>query len=166
MRKFQLVVISITLLTGVFWSTESAACKRKKKRKAKQTEVVQAKPVASEDSVVVVRNPGVIDPVGLDSIKRVKSELKRKTQLVVSFISMGTGIDGQAHAKFKSAIENFNKKNKCKLIYDVKTWGREGERDYCFSNNDEKLMTAFNSEISTLFKDNRRVFVEKNKPCR
>jgi len=53
-------------------------------------------------------------------------------RLKVSFISIGQGINFEATKYFPKVIEEFNKKHKVKLSYELIPWGREGEFNYCF----------------------------------
>lgn len=73
MKRSQLFGISVLLFLSTFLLTTEASsfCRKKKKRKTNTTEA--SKPI---DSVRVVREPGVMDPVSLDSIKAVKNKQK------------------------------------------------------------------------------------------
>lgn len=57
-----------------------------------------------------------------------------KCYLKASFISMASGPDNKSIEKLKAEINAFQKAEKVELIYEIKPWGREGERDYCFSS--------------------------------
>jgi hypothetical protein len=52
--------------------------------------------------------------------------------VIISFISMASGIDQKIKAKVDTAIAEFCKKNKVTIKPEIIPWGREGERDYNF----------------------------------
>jgi hypothetical protein len=58
-----------------------------------------------------------------------KQGTEKKSRLIVSFKSIGAGIDTDAQAKMEKFVKEHPKKPK----YDVYGWGREGETDYAFS---------------------------------
>ncbi len=39
---------------------------------------------------------------------------------------------GVANNELDKFVQNFVKNNECKINSEMKTWGREGEKDYCF----------------------------------
>jgi hypothetical protein len=51
-----------------------------------------------------------------------------KYRLVISFYSIGQGINTNKHEKFQAFLTNYSPKIK----YESVKWGREGEIDYCF----------------------------------
>lgn len=53
----------------------------------------------------------------------------KKHRFIVSFFSIGTGVDTDAYTKF----ENFVKNHPSKPAYDSYRWGREGEVDIVFN---------------------------------
>lgn len=163
MKKYLLYANIILLAVIIFTSTQSCACKKKKSKKAKITNTNQS--VNNQDTVRVVRAPGVKNQKELDSIKN--SRVKELTaQIVINFVSLGGGIDANARNIFMNAIKSFEAKNNCKLKYQSKSRGREGEIEYCFIENDSKLIHTFFVEIKEKMNNNRRVFVEENSICR
>jgi hypothetical protein len=54
------------------------------------------------------------------------------SRFVVSFYSIGTGVNGIAKEKFDAFILKFNKDNGVILAVQSTNWGREGEVDLCF----------------------------------
>lgn len=53
----------------------------------------------------------------------------KKHRFIISFFSIGTGVDTDAYTKF----ENFVKNHPSKPAYDSYRWGREGEVDIVFN---------------------------------
>ena len=59
-------------------------------------------------------------------------------RFIVSFISIGTGVDGDAFNK----LEKFIKEHPKKPAFEQKRWGREGEVDFMFSLKEFKTMKS------------------------
>jgi len=59
--------------------------------------------------------------------KNVQSD--KKHRFIVSFFSIGTGLDTDAYTKFESFVKN----HPSKPVYDSYRWGREGEVDIVFN---------------------------------
>lgn len=53
-------------------------------------------------------------------------------RFIASFISKGAGIDSKSNDAILSYINSYNNQNNIVLKYDVVSWGKEGEKDYCF----------------------------------
>jgi hypothetical protein len=102
-----------------------------------------------------------------DSLKKDLMDQKRMTSaLVVSFISMSSGIDAKSAMQLETMIVEFNKKNNANLQYDKKMWGREGERDYCIFSPNADWVKQFTTSVKKAFDGNRLIFVKENTPCR
>ncbi|MBS1586097.1 MAG: hypothetical protein JSS82_11205 [Bacteroidetes bacterium] len=85
--------------------------------------------------------------------------------LVLSFYSIGSGINGGEFAEVHDAIERYNKKYAPKLKFSEKQWGMGGEHNICFPPHKGGHFKQF---ISTLEKQCRvyeHVRVAKNVPC-
>ncbi len=84
-------------------------------------------------------------------------------KVLVSFYSIGAGIDIEAHDKFKEFLMNSHPK----LVYEEAAWGREGEVDYCFrlfDMNKEDQQT-FITDLKKIAEKSDRMRVEEDKPC-
>lgn len=86
----------------------------------------------------------------------------KKYRLVVSFYSIGEGIDLSAHEKFETLLKNHSPKIK----YEAVRWGREGEVDYCMnlaelSAEQQKDFVESVKRVVT-----RHINVLENAPCR
>ncbi|MBU3661287.1 MAG: hypothetical protein FGM14_15560 [Flavobacteriales bacterium] len=60
-----------------------------------------------------------------------KSEILQINNIKVSFISIGSGIEKTGIQKLESLISDFEQSNQLELFVSVKSWGKEGEKDYC-----------------------------------
>lgn len=59
-------------------------------------------------------------------------------RFVVSFISIGSGIDKKAKSQYEQFLKDFELKNNVTISYEKKYWGREGEINFCFMLNELK----------------------------
>jgi hypothetical protein len=148
---FLLCVVSLT-----------ADAKRKKRKKKKAKTAVVTSTIKA-DSSKVVPLPGT--NTNVNPIKEDNKNIKL-AQLVVSFASMGAGIDAKAKQTFTDHITWFNEKHHCELMYDKKSWGREGEMDFCFYGNNEILMPILYKELKEKLANGTKVFVKQNFPCK
>ncbi|MFT5952909.1 MAG: LmbE family N-acetylglucosaminyl deacetylase [Bacteroidia bacterium] len=87
-----------------------------------------------------------------------------QSRLIVSFYSPGNGIDHKALALFSTEILSKNKN----ITYSTVSWGREGERDYCFplAELSAEEQVAFIEEVNTLLGSVKRVHILQNQECR
>jgi predicted RND superfamily exporter protein len=131
-------LLLLASLICILFSNDALCQKRKKKRKKSKSSIRQ----------------------------RTKAKTSKPSLLVVSFISIGSGIDYKQIPVFENDIKEFNKKDTCKLTYSTKNWGREGERDYCLSFKDSICMKNYLSTAADKFKDNERILFKENAECR
>lgn len=84
-------------------------------------------------------------------------------RLIISFISIGTGIDANAHEAIKKFIDEHPKKPLAETYH----WGREGEIDYCLQLKElsSKEQKAFVEEVKKLAGKSDRVQFSENAPC-
>ncbi len=82
-------------------------------------------------------------------------------RLKVSFISYGGGINGPVKKDFEVFIKDWGKSH-APIAYSVKPWGREGERDYCFSLGElnDKEIEVFLKEVKAKFDGKDRVLIK------
>lgn len=81
----------------------------------------------------------------------------------IRFISYGTGIDYRQKAVLDSLISHHI--SACPIEYSKKSWGREGEVDYCFSGLDLDCEKIFYSDVSKNMVFKERVLLEKGAGC-
>lgn len=86
-----------------------------------------------------------------------------KYRLIISFISKGTGTDGEKRLAILDYIEKHPKKPANKSIY----WGREGETDYCLSLTElsKSEQTTFVNEVKKIAGTSDRIFISENTEC-
>jgi hypothetical protein len=89
-------------------------------------------------------------------------------RLIVSFISIGEGIDSKARQSLDSMLNSWKEKKNKEIIAEMMPWGREGEVDYCFKLNElsAQEQTDLVNEVMTAFKGNSLVQISENQPAR
>ena len=99
--------------------------------------------------------------------KTQKMQQNNTYSLVVSFISIGQGVDQKAIEQYNEFIAQFEKENNVKINLEKVPWGREGEVDYCIdlTGLDKKTAEKFSTKTEELLSKNNLVKVEKNAPC-
>lgn len=82
---------------------------------------------------------------------------------IVSFISIGAGIDRNMQKEFKSFLHT----KYPHISYEVSPAGYEGEGDYCFDLSDlsEKEQAAFREESIKLLAKSRLVEISEQENC-
>ena len=86
--------------------------------------------------------------------------------LVISFYSIGTGVNGEAYDNVLAAIKKHNKQNHTRLRYEEIHWGREGERDLCFPAQNSRNFKLFIKQMEQKCAAYEHVRLAKNTPCR
>jgi len=164
MRQYRLYILSILFLVSCIFLAQDTFAKKKKKRckKAKTTQVVKI-----DSTMKVIPAPGVPNQSEFDSMKNAKMNLKlQQSALVVSFISLSSGIDMKSAKALENDIIEFKKKNECDLRYELKPWGREGERDYCIFSPDMSCLDNFAKLVKSKYGDNSKIFIKEKSECR
>ena len=88
-------------------------------------------------------------------------------EVIISFFSIGEGIDRKSLEGFHNYVSSFNQSEKSKIVFDEVHWGREGEVDFCFNllELNKGQQTKFIFGLKELMKNNKLVHIEENKPC-
>jgi hypothetical protein len=83
----------------------------------------------------------------------------QKDKLIVSFISIGAGIDYKAKDRLFLFVEEFQHQHKVELDVAIKSWGREGEMDCTCDLNKltKKQCKVFVEKIEEMFSGNNLV---------
>ncbi len=86
-------------------------------------------------------------------------------RVIVSFVSFGGGIDGASYKEMQNIINAENQK-KCEIQYRIISWGREGEKDFCFPSQNANCIDNLLKQIKAKFQGNTRVVITENVACR
>jgi hypothetical protein len=154
-------LLLLFLLLAITFNADARRKKRKKKNAPVEKTVapVQVNKVDSS----AFKNAKANTQITTNS--KPQEEIKL-AQLVVSFASMGAGIDAKARQQFLEHLTWFNTKHNIELMYDKKNWGREGEVDYCFYGNNGILIPMLYKELSEKLAGAKKVFIKQNFPCK
>jgi hypothetical protein len=87
--------------------------------------------------------------IGL-ALKAKEIKQTHQDKLVISFISIGTGIDYKAKDQLLLIVKEFEIQYQIELAVSVKNWGREGEVDYVY-------------DLTLLTKKQCKEFIQKTK---
>ena len=84
---------------------------------------------------------------------------------VVSFYSIGQGIDGKVNDEFVKFLDTYP--NPVKIKYEPKHWGREGETDYCLALNELSApqQAEFVKKANELLAKSKLVHIKENAQC-
>ena len=87
--------------------------------------------------------------------------------LVVSFYSIGSGIDRPVAQEFDYLVKDFQEQFGEDFIAERVSWGREGEVDYCIQLGKLKKasLDSFKSRADLILKKTDRVHSKENAPC-
>lgn len=85
-------------------------------------------------------------------------------RLIVSFYSIGTGVNSAAVQQLEAFVKKYETKNKVSVPYTPVRWGREGEVDYCFmlSEMSAPQQIAFIAETKALLKGAEHIHFKEN----
>jgi len=101
-----------------------------------------------------------------DNIKETKPS--DSYSLVITFFSIGAGVDYKTKKLFDEWTINFEQKIGKKVLIESYPWGREGEVDLCISTNnlsaDQKK--EFINESKKLLSNSKLVRLEENVKCK
>ncbi len=121
-------LLALSLLLGIL-----TGCKSKENR-SNNTDEPHAKTETPALPVTSVTD----DKTGNNESTPVAEEKKKEENqansirnLVVSFYSIGSGIDYKSAEKFEQFLNTFTLENGSKPVYEKIGWGREGEIDFC-----------------------------------
>jgi hypothetical protein len=88
--------------------------------------------------------------------------------LIVSFYSIGQGIDRGQKEKLMAYLQESEKKEGQKIEYSEVHWGREGETDFCFplKGFSDKQVTDFIKGVKQALNTAEHVHFLQNQVCR
>lgn len=112
----------ILLISGIICLN---SCKQNKSLATIETKVEKQDAQTSESPVT--NKVEVVD----EPTSKPKSNESGIKNLVISFYSIGSGIDLDAARKFDAWIASYKTSSGQPIVYEKIGWGREGEIDYC-----------------------------------
>lgn len=160
MKTLHSITFAIALLSAGCGSTKNTSQKETASEPA-PAPIQAPAPVASEEAAPVVAPPA-------NGEREPQTDPKETVyRLIISFISIGEGTDGDARQLMDNLLGIWAEHNQVTLKYDSFPWGREGEVDYCFRLNElnTELQDAFVSEMREVMKDRNLIQITENQKC-
>ena len=121
----------------------------------------------SETAAPTPNNSQTADDNSMNFEKNTADSQNQNYRLIVSFISIGEGIDPKGREMLDNKVKSWDSEKGEPVQMEIVPWGREGEADFCFSLKEltPKEQEAFVKEIKTMYKDNSLVQITENQPC-
>ncbi len=126
------------------------------------------KAITSNDSISEKNNKSIVKTSDKKTVEPSESASKNIGDVLISFISVGAGINSIALKQLEDFLNEFEKKNSIKIKFSKITYGREGETDYCFDLSALKsdIRNMFISKSKELLNKSEHVNYLENKSCR
>jgi hypothetical protein len=130
MKSTYHTLLALSLLLNIL-----TGCKSKENRNNNAAEPLTKEETPSTPAPPVTDNKTVNDVNQPNAEDKKKESIQENTikNLVVSFYSIGSGIDYKSAEKFEQFLSTFTLDNGSKPVYEKIGWGREGEIDYCIT---------------------------------
>ena len=160
-------VIAIVILLPFALFNFNCSGSKKTSKNAEQTSVANANNAgehnSNKENSSVSKNENKVSENNNST-----SQEKKLFRFTVSFISKGAGIDFQMRQKYDAFINDFETRNKTKIIVNKASWGREGEIDYCieFTDLKKEVIESFISESKAVLNTSDRINIGENTRCR
>jgi len=162
-----ILIISIILLM-----TNCKSSKNKETSEKITTSTEQkVNPIPTEIPVEVKTEVATIPANLNEENKSNKPEIKIDStiySLVVSFYSIGSGIDFNVAKEYNQMLSSYTTSEGFLLDFDKVSWGREGETDFCIrlNNFSKKEKEIFIEKSQRILKKTERVHTKENASCR
>jgi len=127
--------------------------------------ILACNPSKKANSVIITE---VEESQRADQTEMPPASMEKNIRLVVTFASIGAGIDPNGKTMLDGYINSFKEKSGKLVKYGTLAWGREGEYDCEFSLNELNLneQTDFLKGLKKLFEGNQLIQIEENKSSR
>ncbi len=118
--------------------------------------------------VVKIDEPKAIVISDLKHEVQPNSETPELYSLIVSFYSIGAGIDVTIAREFDFYIRDFQEQHGDYFFSERVTWGREGEVDYCiqFPTLNKEKAREFMSKATEITAKSKMVHMNENAECK
>ncbi|MEO8087326.1 MAG: hypothetical protein ABI763_10925 [Bacteroidota bacterium] len=119
----------------------------------------------NENATLSTGAEAIADP---DTNTLMNASLDPLMRFIVSFYSIGSGIDRGQPDNLKAFVDVFSKKNSKSIEFNEVHWGREGETDYCFTLNglSDIQVIDFIEGAKGALKAAEHVHFNENQACR
>ena len=156
--------ILVIVATGSFGCSEKTS--RVSDNKFQPAGVELSPSISKPDSVSAVINSGLPES---DSVAgKTKSNPQQVNRFIVSFYSIGAGIEQKQMEKFENFLIQYRQKTSKNIPAEKTHWGREGEVDFCcdLSELSPAGQKTFIREVKEELKTAVRANYSENSPCK
>ncbi|CAN5626247.1 hypothetical protein BH11BAC1_BH11BAC1_25840 [soil metagenome] len=160
--KIKFTIVAITIFA-------SFGCKEPKTMNGTPAPVPQKVTKAGAVNENATLSAGVVAIEDPDTNTLIKvASVDPLMRFIVSFYSIGSGIDRGQPDNLKTYTDVFGKKNSLTIEFSEMHWGREGEIDYCFTLNglSEAQIVNFIAGAKVALKAAEHVHFIENQACR
>jgi hypothetical protein len=171
-NKFQLIAVGFLFLA----ITIIDACKKQPANSSSKASNIQdvSKPTSETETKqqAVEKDAPVKENKEKENIQKVGNNDKIATEiperLLVSFYSIGGGIDVKSAESFDRFILSYKTSEGKSISYERVPWGREGELDYCvlFNGMSASTIEAFIESAKAKVSDCKMVHFKPNGECK
>ena len=143
-----------------------SSCKNSGKATQASTNITSTPQKNSPSNNQVVEN--TLDVKSNDAITNPNEKAQIENySMVVSFYSIGSGIDLPVAQEFDYLVKDFQEQFGNDFSYEKVGWGREGEVDFCIQLDKLKSvsMETFKKRADEILKKSERVHSKENAPC-
>jgi DNA-directed RNA polymerase subunit F len=152
-------LLAIVLLIGLFsCKSKTASIETKEKTTNNQPKIVKVEEPTS---------------VNIEEVKNTETEKNKEAEeelysLIVSFYSIGAGIDAPVARDFDFYVRDFQEQHGDYFLAERVPWGREGEVDYCiqFPTLNKEKAREFVNKTREITSASKMVHVKENAPCK
>lgn len=104
---------------------------------------------------------------GKDTSQAAPTKIENTYDAVISFFSIGQGVDYRKKQAFDRLLKDFEEKQKVSLTTESYPWGREGEVDVCirFTGLTKKQQSELLAQIESLIKESSLIRMGRNVSC-
>lgn len=123
---------------------------------------------SSVNKVLIVEEPSAVNIAEIKEEDKLKSKASELYSLVVSFYSIGAGIDAKTATEFDYYIRDFQEQHGDYFYAERVPWGREGEIDYCiqFPTLKKEKAEEFLTKAKEITSKSKMVHFNENTDCK
>jgi len=128
----------------------------------------QSNYVGNAPKVIKVEEPKAINIDTINQDDKTKLTTPELYSLVVSFYSIGAGIDAPIAREFDFYVRDFQEQHADYFYAERVPWGREGEVDYCiqFPTLGKEKARDFMDTVNEIIAKSNMVHINENAECK
>lgn len=128
----------------------------------------QSNSESNAPKVVKLAEPAAVNIADVKQENKSNSNTPELYSLVVSFYSIGAGIDAPVAREFDYYVRDFQEQHADNFYAERVPWGREGEVDYCiqFPTLNKERAREFVSKATEITANSKMVHMNENAECK